>query len=467
MEWRTNAPMHKMPSADSYSETGTRPRTAHEVLLLTATASCVIDMEDTTMASGSSGTPPALEKSPLDFDAPTAAKSMSDPDSMSYTRPQPHFELDIAQSSRKTTTEIPTENVATTEVQDMFSIESPESRKSTSFPSMDGSPGGIYQSGWGVTNNCRLDTPNTCQDMVAMGSQPRLRFEQEVRLLKKATFKIAKHDQMIQAREEDIKKLDQEIKSLGAVEAKVHGLRNQTKNLETLLEAEMDARLDKLSVDFDEELYPHMLTTIAGHRWVIEHGLHLAVMKCVESSELRQASADVVSAGLVKGMGEGLKHGIEHGKADQDLAVVEAYDPEADSKYVKAFQYLKDLKYPLVDQLERLKDAPIELIMAFLYLESDFEEDAPKEMMLEDAIAANKRWAKKKKCRVVYRTHGVGSAYHARSDGILVSMPTIAPRGLAILLVDAATQTEVTDKEDEPHPRLQRSISLPPFYNLE
>nr|GFD62146.1 hypothetical protein [Tanacetum cinerariifolium] len=28
--------------------------------------------------------------------------------------------------------------------------------------------------------------------------------------------------------------------------------------------AELDARLDALSIDFDEELYPHMLTAIAG-----------------------------------------------------------------------------------------------------------------------------------------------------------------------------------------------------------
>ncbi|GJU35546.1 hypothetical protein Tco_1183900 [Tanacetum coccineum] len=49
-------------------KTETRPRTAYEVPLLTTIASRVIDMEDTTMASGSSGTPSALEKSPLDFD---------------------------------------------------------------------------------------------------------------------------------------------------------------------------------------------------------------------------------------------------------------------------------------------------------------------------------------------------------------------------------------------------------------
>nr|GEY69387.1 transposase (putative), gypsy type [Tanacetum cinerariifolium] len=225
--------------------------------------------------------------------------------------------------------------------------------------------------------------------------------------------------------------------------------------------AEMDARLDALSIDFDEELYPHMLTAIAGRRWVIGHGLHLA-----------------------------------HGKAGRDLEVVEAYDPEANSKYLQALQELKDLKYPIVDQLEGLKDTPMEVIMASLHLESDSEEDAPKwirdlrpstsqlkilvysevrdprnpwadkgEMLLEDDIAANVSYAeKKKKRRVVCRTHGVGSAHHARSDDVPVSVPTIAPQGLAILLADAATQTETS--EDDTSPRLLRSKSLPPMYNL-
>nr|GFD56511.1 hypothetical protein [Tanacetum cinerariifolium] len=60
--------------------------------------------------------------------------------------------------------------------------------------------------------------------------------------------------------------------------------------------AELDARLDALSIDFAEELYPHMLTAIAGRRWVMGHELRLAMMKCAESLEMRQAFADVVSA---------------------------------------------------------------------------------------------------------------------------------------------------------------------------
>ncbi|GJX46784.1 hypothetical protein Tco_0271974 [Tanacetum coccineum] len=199
-------------------------------------------------------------------------------------------------------------------------------------------------------------------------------------------------------------------------------------------------------------------------------------MKCAESSEIRQAFVDVVSAGLAKGISEGLKYGIEHRKAGRDLVDIEAYDLEANSKLVKALQDLKELKYPMVDQLERLKDAPMELIMASLNLESDIEEDAPQwiypwavkeELLLEDANAANISRAKKKqKCRVACRTHESGSAHHARSDGIPVSAPIVVPHRLAILLADAATQTEAADKEEEPHPRLQRSISLPPVNNL-
>ncbi|GJV69113.1 hypothetical protein Tco_1484622 [Tanacetum coccineum] len=433
----------------------------------------------------------SISSTPSAQGAPTATKSLSDPDPLSYAKPQPYPKQDIAQSSKGTTIEIPTKHVATMEVIVQLSVGSPDSGKSTSVPFVVGSPRVDHIAPPGYFSELR-HLPNAdllsqynmnLARKVAMGSLLRLRFEQEVMLLKKVKAKIARRDQRIQVREEEIKKLDQEVKSLRATETELHGLRNQTKNLETLLEAEadmkkaaeaknakltkeseslpitgkekikaafeefkkyeddrverrcaeIDARLDKLSVDFDEELYPHMLTAIAGHHWVIGHGLYLAVMKCGETLELRQEFGNVVSAGLIKGMSEGLEHGIEHGKAGRDLEAMEAYDPEAHSKYLKSLQELKDLKYPLVDQLEGLKDAPMELIMASLHLESDFGEDAPQwirdlrpntsqlkipvypevhdlrnpwaikeEILLEDAIVANvSPTEKKKKCRGV------------------------------------------------------------------
>ncbi|GJQ98339.1 gypsy type transposase [Tanacetum coccineum] len=558
-------------------KTGTRPRAAHEVPLLTVTANRVIDMGEPAATTESSGTPSTIKRSPLYFDnenpsqqinegdgtedqvletgasevpptghasttgvalnivieeedaadvplvskrrrkrvndgadansppkvlrkdfdvsrpAPStfggksfastgleAGSTLSapasqgtpagtiDPDPLSFVEPQPAPTRDIAESSKGA-----------------IIAGDPDSEKSSSFTSFARSPDGIYQPGWGITNNCRFDTPGACQDavdhmvppgyfsklrhlsneeflnqynvnlarQVAMGSQLRLRFEQEVRLLKKAKEKVAKRDQRIHAREEEIKKLDQEVQ----------GLCNQTRNLETLLEAEvdmkkaakansaeltrelesprakfadlqvnnnqlfqqvstleaqvtgeeqikaafkefkkheedkverrcaeMDARLDALSIDFDEELYPHMLTAIS------DVGEDTPQWIC----ELRPSSSQ--------------------------------------------------LKIPVYPEVRDPRDP-----WAF-----------KEEMLLEDAITTNvSRAEKKKKCRVVCRTHGIGSAHHPRSDGIPVSVPTVAPQGLTILLTDASTRTETT--KDEASPRLIRSKSLPPMYNLD
>ncbi|GJR72212.1 hypothetical protein Tco_0084577 [Tanacetum coccineum] len=540
-------------------KTRTRPRAAHEVQLLTVAASRVIEMEDTVVASGSPGTPSALEKSPLDF-ANEGLPQMITKMGGTADQVQDGLSHEIPPVETATTTEVVQEPGLEKEVATMGPPVNKRHRKRGNNEAKTNAPpnvlrkdhaafrpaqstlGGKYLALIGLEAGSTFFTPATqetpvdaksmsdpeplsswktapeiptenvatagVQDLLSTESLAGVGRDQQlppgypgrmprhgrshsvtgVTLLKKATTKIARRDQRIQAREGEIKRLDQEIKSLRNVEAEVHGLRIQTKNLETLLEAEvdmkkvadaknegqakeleslrvqfldlqvsnnqlsqqyeddrveqrcaeMDARLDKLSVDFDEELYPHMLTAIAGCRWAIRHGLRLAVMKCVESPELRQAFANVVSAWLVKGISEGLENGIEHGKADRDLADVEAYDPEANSKYVKALQDLKDLKYSLVDQLEKLKDAPMELIMASLHLENPWV--VKEEMLLEDAIAANiSRAEKKKKRKVVCCTHGICSAHHARSDVIPVSALTIAPRGLAILLADAAT----------------------------
>ncbi|GKB41099.1 hypothetical protein Tco_0886041, partial [Tanacetum coccineum] len=456
---------------------------------------------------------------------PPVAKNVRDPDPLSYARPQPSSEQDITQSSKGEATEIPTEDADTTVANVQLSVGSLKSGRSTYVPSMVGSPRVIYQPRWSVTNDCRLDTPEAYQNMVdhiipsgyfsELRQLPNAEFLSQ--LLKKARSKIARWDQRIQVREEEIKKLDKEIQSLRSMEAEVQDIRNQTKNLKTLLEAEadmknateaknaelakeldslftgkekikasleefkkykdtkvekhyaeMDARLDALSIDFDEELYPHILTDFA----------------------------DVVSAGIAKGFCKGVKHGVEHGEVKLNLADIEAYDPKAEGKFITAMQALKELKYLLIDEIENLKDAPMDIIMASLYLKSDTGEDAPqwirdlcpsvsqlkipvypevrdpkdpwafkKEMLLEDAVAANISQAKKKKkCRIVCRTHGVGFAHHASSDEVLVSALTVIPQGLQILLEDAAIQTELP--EDKASPRLIRSKSLPAMYNL-
>nr|GEU60810.1 hypothetical protein [Tanacetum cinerariifolium] len=439
-------------------KTRTRPCAAHEVPLLTATASRVIDMEDTAVAGKAATTEvipdPSLEKEVAAMGplmnkrrhkrGKDEAKANVPPevlrkdhaafrpaqDPLSYAKPQPHPERDIAQSSRKTATVITSGYVATTEVHGLFFAESLESGKSTSFPSGDGSPGGD-----GFSTEAKIRK----REVPGLRNQKRnleTLLEAEVSNLQAQVT----GEEKIKAALEEFKRYDDD-----RVEQRF---------------AEMDARLDKLSMDFDEEQYPYMLTAIAGRRWVIGHGLRLAVMKSAESPELRQAFADIVSAGLVKGMSEGLRHGIEHGRVGRDLAAIKEYDPEAESKYVKALQDQKDPRYPLEDAPQWIRDlrTSSSQLKIPIYPEVCDPKDPwafKEDVLLEDTIAANRsRAEKKKKYRVVCRTHRVGSAHHAISDGVSVSVPTVAPRGLAIMLADAATQTKVADKEDEPSLRL-------------
>nr|GEW25832.1 hypothetical protein [Tanacetum cinerariifolium] len=351
------------------------------------------------------------------FPAPTLQDTLvdvSDPNPLSFANPQSIPIENVAQSSKGAAVAGDPESV------------------NTSFTSMVGSSKSIYQSEWGVTKATVLMLRKpaktrwiTERHKVAMGSQLRLRFEHEAKLLKKSVAQVARRDQRIQARENEIKNLEAllevETDMKKTAEAKNAKLGNVLENLCALFLdlqlsndrlsqqvstlqaqvtgeeklkaafeefkqyeddrvekrcAEMGARLDALSIDFDEELYPYMLTAIAGRRWVIGHGLRLAVMKCGKSTELRQVFTYIVLAGIAKGMSRGLKYGVEHGKANLDLEAIEACDPEADTKYVAALHALRDLKYPMVEQLESLKDAPIDVIMASLHLESGTEDDA-------------------------------------------------------------------------------------------
>ncbi|GKF60483.1 hypothetical protein Tco_0177269, partial [Tanacetum coccineum] len=62
--------------------------------------------------------------------------------------------------------------------------------------------------------------------------------------------------------------------------------------VEGLLEKQ-EEKLRRLSIEYDEELYPHMLSAIAERRWLISHGLRFAAMSTLESQEVKQSFGDV------------------------------------------------------------------------------------------------------------------------------------------------------------------------------
>ncbi|GJV15357.1 hypothetical protein Tco_1360680 [Tanacetum coccineum] len=115
--------------------------------------------------------------------------------------------------------------------------------------------------------------------------------------------------------------------------------------------AALDARIADVRCDMYNDLYPHMLTAIAGRTWVVGHNIRLAVHKCACSVECRSALGKVISMAINKGIQQGLEAGVVHGKASRSLTQIKAYDLEIEGK--------------------SLKDFPLALIMSALTLKDD------------------------------------------------------------------------------------------------
>nr|GEY72070.1 hypothetical protein [Tanacetum cinerariifolium] len=207
-------------------KTGTRPRAAHEVPLLTVTASRVIEMEDLAAAIDYSGVPSTIER----LRSGRVAPEVPPPENVTTTRVPPeagqaeeivatgprvikecrkrgnngvdtnappkvlrrdHADPRPTQSTiggkslaaiglgMGSTCPVPTSWDTHMDVSDPdpLTFANPQSSKgaavagdpkseNTSFTSMVGSPESIYRPEWSVTNGCRLDAPKACQDLV-------------------------------------------------------------------------------------------------------------------------------------------------------------------------------------------------------------------------------------------------------------------------------------------------------------
>ncbi|GJS31936.1 hypothetical protein Tco_0492556 [Tanacetum coccineum] len=127
--------------------------------------------------------------------------------------------------------------------------------------------------------------------------------------------------------------------------------------------AELDAQLSKMAIHLDEEFYPRFLTTISGRRWFLSHGLKLVILKCLQSPEYLQALGQVIGCAINKGIQDGLKAGIDHGKTGRDLSAVEAYNPSAEEKYVDAVNALGAGTLAEIPRAENLQPSPEQLML--------------------------------------------------------------------------------------------------------
>nr|GEW68022.1 hypothetical protein [Tanacetum cinerariifolium] len=80
-------------------------------------------------------------------------------------------------------------------------------------------------------------------------------------------------------------------------------------------------KFDKLYTDFvemalhlEEKFYPHLFTTISGHRWLLTQGMKLAIIKRLNSPKCLSALGAAIGKAIKKGMQNGLSDGITQGR---------------------------------------------------------------------------------------------------------------------------------------------------------
>ncbi|GJW84786.1 hypothetical protein Tco_0157931, partial [Tanacetum coccineum] len=144
---------------------------------------------------------------------------------------------------------------------------------------------------------------------------------------------------------------------------------------------EVNEKFDKLCVDFvemalhlEEKFYPRLLTTISGRRWLLTHGMELAIAKCLNSTEYLSTLGAAIGKAVEKGMQEGLSARITHGVEGRKLTDVAAYNPSAEADYLSALQRLQSVNFSLIAELRANKDASIDTIMNLLRLEDTLAE---------------------------------------------------------------------------------------------
>ncbi|GJR94716.1 hypothetical protein Tco_0266890 [Tanacetum coccineum] len=318
----------------------------------------------------------------------------------------------------------------------------------------------VYVPNWNITNNARIDNSVTCWNLLDHVTPPGywvvLHNQHDAEFLESFNINSAQHVSRLEESEAeaeavDVAELRKRVSDLEAVvamkldgkvaqlTADCDGLRGQVVGEGKMREEfvsqqdaterrfsdqamKLDAHIADVRRDMDNDLYPHMLTAIAGRRWVVGHGFRLAVYKCARFVECHSALGKVILMAINKGIQQGLEAGVVHGKTGRSLTQIEAYDPEIEGKYVAAVFEFENVSFPLLDELEGLKDSLLALIMSALTLKDDhgntdatpeFRQFQPSldqvtvpiysesgsidhEMLLSDAIPAIRESAKRK-----------------------------------------------------------------------
>ncbi|GKE88436.1 hypothetical protein Tco_1565911, partial [Tanacetum coccineum] len=162
--------------------------------------------------------------------------------------------------------------------------------------------------------------------------------------------KVADLAASVKVREQEVADLDAIVTSVKSqndnLVDRVHGLKTSSAELQEKVTSyksciaplekfqddkmkEVNDKFDKLYADYvemtlhlEEKFYPHLLTTIFGRRWLLTHGMELAIAKCLNSTEYLSTLGAAIGKAVEKGMQDGLSVGITHGAEGRNLTDV-------------------------------------------------------------------------------------------------------------------------------------------------
>ncbi|GJR58066.1 hypothetical protein Tco_1500228 [Tanacetum coccineum] len=126
-------------------------------------------------------------------------------------------------------------------------------------------------------------------------------------------------------------------------------LEDQQRRFDDLV-VELDARLDKMAKETDEEFALILRDAKATKEFLIGKGFRYFLNKFKESDILGARFGACIFAAIVDGMRQGLEAVFVHDKRGTNINSIPTYDLNAAEVYADALKALSDVPFPLLEQ---------------------------------------------------------------------------------------------------------------------
>ncbi|GKC72364.1 hypothetical protein Tco_1118247 [Tanacetum coccineum] len=163
------------------------------------------------------------------------------------------------------------------------------------------------------------------------------------------------------------------------------------------------------------------------------------------SLEYCHALGQAIGCAVNKGIQDGRRAWVDHGKAGRDLSIIKAYDPSVEAEYIDAVNSLGTVDFSLLSELKSKKDASIVIHSRVQRVKGEIKE---KRLSLTDAMVPLVEPLSSNSLTGEAST----SAAHATSEPITTLSTTFASSNVVPPLLISNDQVLDTKPHDEDPP---------------